>query len=57
MKYYQLRRPVYDEYGFAGFEDYHGQQRTIEEARKIKNLSAFADIRIFEITVEEQIVE
>lgn len=57
MKYYQLRRPVYSKYGFTGFEDYREPQNTIEEARKMKNLSVFSDIRIFEITVEEQIVE
>lgn len=57
MKHYQLRRPVYDEYGFAGFEDYQHPFNTIEEAREMKNLSVFSDIRIFEITVEEQIVE
>lgn len=57
MKYYQLRRPIYGKYDFEGFEDYREPQRTIEEARKIKNLSVFGDIRIFEIIVEEQIVE
>lgn len=57
MKYYQLRRPIYGKYGFEGFEDYLEPQRTIEEARNRKHLSVFSDIRIFEITVDEQIVE
>ena len=57
MKYYQLRRPIYGKYGFEGFEDYCEPQRTIEDARNRKNLGVFSDIRIFEITVEEQIVE
>lgn len=57
MKYYQLRRPKYNKYGFEGFEDYGKPQSTIEEARIIKNLSVFSDIKIFEITIEEQIIE
>ena len=57
MKYYQLRRSIYGKYGFEGFEDYCEPQRTIEDARNRKNLGVFSDIRIFEITVEEQIVE
>lgn len=57
MKYYQLRRPIYSAYGFEGFEDYLEPQRTIEEARNRKNLSVFPDIKIFEITIDEQIIE
>lgn len=57
MKHYQLRRPKYNKYGFEGFEDYCEPQSTIEEARIIRNLSVFSDIKIFEITIEEQIIE
>jgi len=57
VKYYQLRKPVYDTYGFAGFEDYQHPVNTIEEARNIKNLSIFGQLEIFEITVKEQIVK
>ncbi len=57
VKYYQVRKPVYDKYGFAGFEDYQHPVNTIEEARNIKNLSIFGQLEIFEITVKEQIVK
>ena len=56
-KYYQLRRPIYSKYGFEGFEDYREPLPTIEYAREMKRLSVFSDIKIFEITVEERIVE
>lgn len=57
MKYYQLRKPIYSKYGFVGFEDYQDPFNTIEEARERKSMSIFSDIRIFEITVEEKMVD
>ena len=58
IKYYQLKKPVYNEYGFDGFEDYQHPCNTIEEARNVKALSVFGEqLEIFEITVQEQIVK
>ena len=58
VKYYQVRKPIYDKYGFAGFEDYREPCKTIEEARNLKNLSVYGEqLEIFEITVKEQIVK
>lgn len=58
IKYYQLKKPVYDQYGFAGYEDYRQPFNTIEEARYVKNnFSVYGDLEIFEITVKERIVK
>ena len=58
VKYYQLKKPVYDKYGFEGFEEYRDPCNTIEEARNLKTLSVYGDqLEIFEITVQERIVK
>ena len=57
VKYYQLKKPIYDKYGFAGFEDYQHPFDTIEEACNVKNLGILGELEIFEITVKEQIVK
>lgn len=58
IKYYQLKKPVYDRHGFDGYEDYRQPFNTIEEARYVKNnFSVYGDLEIFEITVKERIVK
>jgi hypothetical protein len=53
-----LKKPIYDQQGFAGYEDYREPFNTIEEARNAKNLSVYGNqLEIFEITVKEQIVK
>lgn len=59
VKYYQLKKPVYDQYGFAGYEDYRHPCKTIDEARYVKNnFSVYGNqLEIFEITVKERIIK
>lgn len=53
MEYYEIRRQVYDKYGFSGFEAYPDKFNTFEEAKRIYDSFNNSRLCIFKIKVTE----
>lgn len=53
MKHYEIRKPVFDEHGFAGFDTYPEKFATLEDAKNKYNSLNSSRLCIFEVQITE----